>query len=176
MKNFLLSTASQVEIENLDGKIHETVDTINQLKINREFFLSFAKNPQQFINKWIVSQTRDLKVSCTEKSDVMRALFHKLTLSVDNDRCRWQSRRRTSSRILLPKLVSRSRLPLFLHQSATKESRIGAGAEYLQPLNFSIIVHCIDCIFRLKLLSKIHQRSEFQYFASNKLQLKSFYE
>lgn len=62
MNNFLLSTASQQEIQGLDSKIHETVDTINQLKTNREFFLSFAKDPQQFIHKWIVSQTRDLKV------------------------------------------------------------------------------------------------------------------
>ncbi|XP_026472787.1 brahma-associated protein of 60 kDa-like [Ctenocephalides felis] len=61
MNNFLLSTASQQEIQGLDGKIHETVDTINQLKTNREFFLSFSQDPQQFINKWIVSQTRDLK-------------------------------------------------------------------------------------------------------------------
>ncbi|KAK6620368.1 Brahma-associated protein of 60 kDa [Polyplax serrata] len=61
MNNFLLSTASQQEIQSLDNKIHETVDTINQLKTNREFFLSFAKDPQQFINKWIISQTRDLK-------------------------------------------------------------------------------------------------------------------
>ncbi|XP_014252802.1 brahma-associated protein of 60 kDa isoform X6 [Cimex lectularius] len=61
MNNFLLSTASQQEIQGLDNKIHETVETINQLKTNREFFLSFAKDPQQFINKWIVSQTRDLK-------------------------------------------------------------------------------------------------------------------
>ncbi|CAH2210978.1 jg20074, partial [Pararge aegeria aegeria] len=37
------------------------VDTINQLKTNREFFLSFSKDPQQFIQKWLVSQSRDLK-------------------------------------------------------------------------------------------------------------------
>lgn len=61
MNNFLLSTASQQEIQELDNKIHETVETINQLKTNREFFLSFAKDPQQFINKWLISQTRDLK-------------------------------------------------------------------------------------------------------------------
>ncbi|KAG8229923.1 hypothetical protein J437_LFUL009658 [Ladona fulva] len=52
---------SQQEIQSLDNKIHETVETINQLKTNREFFLSFAKDPQQFINKWIISQSRDLK-------------------------------------------------------------------------------------------------------------------
>ncbi|XP_031627823.1 brahma-associated protein of 60 kDa [Contarinia nasturtii] len=61
MNNFLMSTASQQEIQVLDQKIHETVDTINQLKTNREFFLSFAKDPQTFIHRWIVSQTRDLK-------------------------------------------------------------------------------------------------------------------
>jgi len=61
MNNFLLSTASQQEIQSLDNKIHETVENINQLKISREFFLCFAKDPQQFINKWLISQTRDLK-------------------------------------------------------------------------------------------------------------------
>jgi SWI/SNF-related matrix-associated actin-dependent regulator of chromatin subfamily D len=61
MNNFLLSTASQQEIQSLDSKIHETVETINQLKTNREFFLSFAKDPQQFITRWLISQTRDLK-------------------------------------------------------------------------------------------------------------------
>ncbi|XP_060810895.1 brahma-associated protein of 60 kDa isoform X2 [Amyelois transitella] len=61
MNNFLLSTANQQEIQGLDAKIHETVNTINQLKTNREFFLSFSKDPQQFIQKWLVSQSRDLK-------------------------------------------------------------------------------------------------------------------
>ncbi|CAB3239354.1 unnamed protein product [Arctia plantaginis] len=61
MNNFLLSTANQQEIQGLDAKIHETVDTINQLKTNREFFLSFSMDPQQFIQKWLVSQSRDLK-------------------------------------------------------------------------------------------------------------------
>lgn len=61
MNSFLLSTANQQEIQGLDAKIHETVDTINQLKTNREFFLSFSKEPQQFVQKWLVSQSRDLK-------------------------------------------------------------------------------------------------------------------
>ena len=61
MNNFLLSTASQQEIQSLDNKIHETVETINSLKTSREFFLSFAKDPQLFINKWLQSQSRDLK-------------------------------------------------------------------------------------------------------------------
>merc|ERR1712073_53006 len=32
MNNFLLSTASQQEIQSLDNKIHETVETINSLR------------------------------------------------------------------------------------------------------------------------------------------------
>ena len=28
------------------------------MKTNREFFLSFAKDPQLFINKWLISQSR----------------------------------------------------------------------------------------------------------------------
>jgi len=43
-------------------QIHETVETINQLKTNRDFFLGFTKDPQEFINNWLISQTRDLKV------------------------------------------------------------------------------------------------------------------
>ncbi|XP_077978041.1 SWI/SNF-related matrix-associated actin-dependent regulator of chromatin subfamily D member 1-like isoform X1 [Glandiceps talaboti] len=62
MKSFLLSTASQQEIAALDNKIHETVETINQLKNQREFMLGFAKDPQEFINQWLMSQSRDLKI------------------------------------------------------------------------------------------------------------------
>lgn len=61
MNSFLLSAQSQQEISSLDNKIHETVETINQLKTNREFFLSFARDPQEFMNNWLISQTRDLK-------------------------------------------------------------------------------------------------------------------
>jgi SWI/SNF-related matrix-associated actin-dependent regulator of chromatin subfamily D len=40
MNNFLLSTASQQEIQSLNTNIHDSVDTSNTLKTNREFFLS----------------------------------------------------------------------------------------------------------------------------------------
>ncbi|XP_001638238.3 SWI/SNF-related matrix-associated actin-dependent regulator of chromatin subfamily D member 1 isoform X1 [Nematostella vectensis] len=62
MHSFLLSTASQNEIATYDNKIYETVETINSLKINREFFLGFARDPQDFITQWIQSQSQDLKV------------------------------------------------------------------------------------------------------------------
>ena len=44
------------------GKIHETVEGINQLKVHRDFFLSFALNPQKFMKEWLDSQSQDLKV------------------------------------------------------------------------------------------------------------------
>lgn len=63
MSSFLLSSCSQQEIQSLEMKLHETVDTINQMKTSREFYLGFSSDPQQFIHKWLVSQVRDLKVS-----------------------------------------------------------------------------------------------------------------
>jgi SWI/SNF-related matrix-associated actin-dependent regulator of chromatin subfamily D len=58
MNNFLLSTASQQEIQSLDNKIHETVDTINSLKTSREFFLSFAKVSLNIIRFMAVPKSR----------------------------------------------------------------------------------------------------------------------
>ena len=43
-------------------KILQYIDSINQLKQNREFYLSFADDPQGFICKWLASQSRDLKM------------------------------------------------------------------------------------------------------------------
>ncbi|CAF3509681.1 unnamed protein product [Rotaria sp. Silwood1] len=50
------------ELEELDGKILQYIDSINQLKQSREFYLSFADDPQGFICKWLASQSRDLKM------------------------------------------------------------------------------------------------------------------
>ena len=44
-------------------QIHETVEQINNIKLQREFFLGFSDNPQKFINEWMASQSRDLKVN-----------------------------------------------------------------------------------------------------------------
>ena len=37
------------------------METINQLKSQREFMLEFSKDPQEFLQRWTVSQARDLK-------------------------------------------------------------------------------------------------------------------
>ncbi|KAK3546303.1 hypothetical protein QTP70_025701 [Hemibagrus guttatus] len=62
MSNFLLSTANQQEIASLDNKIHETIESINQLKIQRDFMLSFSRDPKGYIQDWLKSQSRDLKL------------------------------------------------------------------------------------------------------------------
>lgn len=91
MNNFLSSTTNQQEIAALEMKamhsqphsiycstflsfmltvlfccgwqIHETIEYINQLKTERDFMLSFSNNPQDFIQDWLKSQSRDLKVN-----------------------------------------------------------------------------------------------------------------
>ncbi|OCT73632.1 hypothetical protein XELAEV_18032594mg [Xenopus laevis] len=62
MSSFLLSTANQQEISSLDNKIHETIESINQLKIQRDFMLSFSRDPKGYIQDWLLSQSRDLKI------------------------------------------------------------------------------------------------------------------
>uniref|UniRef100_A0A674MX66 SWI/SNF related BAF chromatin remodeling complex subunit D2 n=1 Tax=Takifugu rubripes TaxID=31033 RepID=A0A674MX66_TAKRU len=62
MNNFLSSTTNQQEIAALEMKIHETIEYINQLKTERDFMLSFSNNPQDFIQDWLKSQSRDLKL------------------------------------------------------------------------------------------------------------------
>ncbi|XP_006795058.1 SWI/SNF-related matrix-associated actin-dependent regulator of chromatin subfamily D member 3b isoform X1 [Neolamprologus brichardi] len=62
MSSFLLSTANQQEIASLDNKIHETIESINQLKIQRDFMLSFSRDPKGYIQDWLKSQSRDFKL------------------------------------------------------------------------------------------------------------------
>jgi len=66
MSSFLLSTANQQEISALDSKIHETIESINQLKIQRDFMLSFSRDPKGYIQDLLRSQSRDLKVKGTQ--------------------------------------------------------------------------------------------------------------
>ncbi|XP_055349359.1 SWI/SNF-related matrix-associated actin-dependent regulator of chromatin subfamily D member 1-like, partial [Paramacrobiotus metropolitanus] len=61
MTNFFQGVSQTQEIQQLDNKICETVEHINQLRISREFYMSFASDPQKFIARWIQSQASDLK-------------------------------------------------------------------------------------------------------------------
>lgn len=63
MKSFLSTsqTSQLAEVGQLDAKINEHIEQLNQLRVNREFFQSFSEHPQAFINKWLISQSNDLK-------------------------------------------------------------------------------------------------------------------
>ena len=95
MHSFLMSGQNVQEIGMLDNKvrtcqqcatgvatllchslqIHETVEQINGIKLQREFYLGFSDNPQKFINDWLASQNRDLKVSVHSAWSEGRVLF-----------------------------------------------------------------------------------------------------
>lgn len=62
MSNFLTSTSNVEEIQQLDHQICEILDSINQSKTSLEFFSGFAHDPLKFINTWLASQARDLKL------------------------------------------------------------------------------------------------------------------
>ena len=60
------------------AQILETVEQINTIKLQREFYLGFAQNPQKFINEWLASQSRDLKVvySCGVCMQLLQSTLH----------------------------------------------------------------------------------------------------
>lgn len=61
MSSFLLMKTSP-EITKLDDQIISTVQQINHSKLKRDFMRSFAKDPVEFMNQWVSSQSRDLEV------------------------------------------------------------------------------------------------------------------
>jgi SWI/SNF-related matrix-associated actin-dependent regulator of chromatin subfamily D len=62
LASIITNTVNQREIQNLDDKIVQCVQSINNSKTKRDFLLNFAKSPVEFINKWVASQSRDLEV------------------------------------------------------------------------------------------------------------------
>uniref|UniRef100_A0AC35TT11 SWIB domain-containing protein n=1 Tax=Rhabditophanes sp. KR3021 TaxID=114890 RepID=A0AC35TT11_9BILA len=59
---FLQNTTNQQEINTLDDRIAEFIETLNEVKLRRDFFLRFSDNPKNLIDKWLVSQSKDLNV------------------------------------------------------------------------------------------------------------------
>lgn len=62
MSSFVHNHCTMPDISALDQKIYDIVDQINEWKTRRDFYVRFADNPQEFINKWLISQNADLKV------------------------------------------------------------------------------------------------------------------
>lgn len=56
------NVAIQKEIGLIDDKIAAIIQTINLSKLKRDFLRGFVKDPVNFVNQWIASQSRDLEV------------------------------------------------------------------------------------------------------------------
>ncbi|CAG8517920.1 18231_t:CDS:10 [Acaulospora morrowiae] len=74
---------NQKEIQNLDDKIVQCVQSINNSKTKRDFLLNFASSPVEFINKWIASQSLNLeeqrRSEFYKQTWVNEAIFHYTT-------------------------------------------------------------------------------------------------
>lgn len=62
MSAFIHNHANVPDISALDQKIYDIVEQINECKLRRDFYVRFADNPPEFIQKWLISQSNDLKV------------------------------------------------------------------------------------------------------------------
>ncbi|PAV85927.1 hypothetical protein WR25_00946 [Diploscapter pachys] len=69
MAAFVHSQQSAQEIANLDQKIYDIVEQINEWKIRRDFYARFADSPHDFIEKWLMSQSADLKTMTESNGD-----------------------------------------------------------------------------------------------------------
>ncbi|KAI6236236.1 SWI/SNF-related matrix-associated actin-dependent regulator of chromatin subfamily D member 1 [Aphelenchoides besseyi] len=61
MASFLNHPQNMAEITQLDQRVYEIVEQINEMKTRRDFYTSLADDPSGFIQKWLISQSRDLR-------------------------------------------------------------------------------------------------------------------
>lgn len=80
-RNFLTSTNHSEDLSKLDHQVFEIIDQLKQVRNKHEFFDEFSNNPQQFIDKWLTSQSVDLKCIQGEPSkpsdEERKASFYK---------------------------------------------------------------------------------------------------
>ena len=69
MHQFAFSLAQNNDIATLDAKIFEAVEQVKEMKTRRDFYLRFAAQPQDFIHRWLVSQSQDLKTMTETTGD-----------------------------------------------------------------------------------------------------------
>lgn len=63
MSAFMMSNASTQELQQLDEKICDTLEAIKLTRNTFDLFSSFAEDPHQFTNRWLASQSSDLKLA-----------------------------------------------------------------------------------------------------------------
>uniref|UniRef100_A0A5S6QK14 PHD-type domain-containing protein n=1 Tax=Trichuris muris TaxID=70415 RepID=A0A5S6QK14_TRIMR len=62
MIQFLQSDQNVQELNGYDTRIYDLVEQIKQSKVLRDSFLAFSQDPHGFIQKWCISQCKDLKL------------------------------------------------------------------------------------------------------------------
>lgn len=67
MGALMMSNANIQELQQLDEKICDTLEAIKLTRTNYDLFISFAKDPHQFTNRWLASQTSDLNKLTTNE-------------------------------------------------------------------------------------------------------------
>ncbi|VDM56922.1 unnamed protein product [Angiostrongylus costaricensis] len=87
MAAFVHAQANTQDIANLDQKIYDVVDQINEWKTRRDFYVRFADHPHEFIKKWLVSQSQDLKVQFIFSNGSNQ--FYAIVRFADYDRSNW---------------------------------------------------------------------------------------
>eukprot|EP01135_Chromosphaera_perkinsii_P007109 Nk52_evm8s696 gene=Nk52_evmTU8s696 len=63
ISTFLISSDMQNDISACNEKIHRLLQEVSEVKTKREFFKFYSDNPKAFIDKFLMSQSRDLKTS-----------------------------------------------------------------------------------------------------------------
>ncbi|KAH7711938.1 Protein SWSN-2.2 [Aphelenchoides avenae] len=78
MNAFVHNQTNLPDIQLLDQKVYDIVEQINEWKLRRDFYTKFAESPQDFVKKWLVSQSKDLKTltETTENYESERSADH----------------------------------------------------------------------------------------------------
>lgn len=63
MSSYMMSNTNTQELQQLDEKICDTLEAIKLTRNTFDLFTSFAKDPHQFIDRWLASQSSDLKTA-----------------------------------------------------------------------------------------------------------------
>lgn len=67
MGALMMSNTNIQELQQLDEKICDTLEAIKLTRTNYDLFNSFAKDPHQFTNRWLATQSSDLNKSATNE-------------------------------------------------------------------------------------------------------------
>lgn len=66
---FMMSNTNTQELQQLEEKICDTLEAIKLTRNTFDLFTSFAEDPYQFTNRWLASQSIDLKLASDQPGD-----------------------------------------------------------------------------------------------------------